>query len=222
MIFGAACLSSRDAAGITMSKFQQWSRLVDLRPSEVVGYATQTVQGYFKGDIRLWFCQISFLMVTDRPIDWEGSLRKVVQEWKSTEEYARKSELEYSLDKEEPTPPQSVQPRGPRTEDQDRFNVYNQNNRSAKMGAKGSFTYEEWVLLRQHFGNVCGRCKVALERPVIDHVIPLSRGGTNYIENIQTLCKNCNTGKGARSADYRDPELVLSFLEKLEELRLSS
>lgn len=32
-----------------------------------------------------------------------------------------------------------------------------------------------------------------------DHVIPLSRGGSNAIENLATSCAPCNLSKGART-----------------------
>lgn len=43
----------------------------------------------------------------------------------------------------------------------------------------------------------CGRNaqQVQLE---VDHIIPFSQKGSNKIDNLQTLCIDCNRGKGAR------------------------
>ncbi|GET35287.1 HNH endonuclease [Microseira wollei] len=43
----------------------------------------------------------------------------------------------------------------------------------------------------------CGRGapKVELE---VDHILPFSKGGSNDPSNLQTLCFDCNRGKGAR------------------------
>jgi 5-methylcytosine-specific restriction endonuclease McrA len=69
---------------------------------------------------------------------------------------------------------------------------------------EGSHTVEAWLAVRESFGNrclCCDRDDVALEK---EHVVPLSMGGTNYIENIQPLCRRCNSSKWTNSIDYRE------------------
>ena len=41
----------------------------------------------------------------------------------------------------------------------------------------------------------CRLCR-AQSNLVIDHIFPVSKGGGNQIENLQTLCMNCNELKG--------------------------
>jgi len=38
----------------------------------------------------------------------------------------------------------------------------------------------------------------------LDHVVPLSRGGLNILENLQTLCSKCNSSKMQKIRDYRE------------------
>lgn len=66
----------------------------------------------------------------------------------------------------------------------------------------GSFSEEEWKQLCEKYNNMCLCCgrKVNLTR---DHVVPLSVGGLNVIENIQPLCRSCNSKKKAKTIDYR-------------------
>lgn len=48
----------------------------------------------------------------------------------------------------------------------------------------------------------CVYCGVDIKESFsIDHIIPLSKGGTNDIENIDLVCKSCNTKKGTRSKE---------------------
>ena len=43
----------------------------------------------------------------------------------------------------------------------------------------------------------CTKCGVRRGLSV-DHIYPVSAGGTNDMDNLRTLCKSCNSSKGAR------------------------
>lgn len=61
-------------------------------------------------------------------------------------------------------------------------------------GAIGSHTLEEWGELKDSYDNKCVYCCEA--KPLTkDHVMPLSEGGSDFIDNIQPLCRNCNSKK---------------------------
>lgn len=48
-------------------------------------------------------------------------------------------------------------------------------------------------------GGKCTRCG-SREKLEFDHIIPLSRGGSNTARNIELLCEKCNRSKGANIA----------------------
>lgn len=45
--------------------------------------------------------------------------------------------------------------------------------------------------------QLCGR-ELSIENVTIDHIVPISKGGTNAIENLQPLCFRCNCSKHDR------------------------
>lgn len=76
-----------------------------------------------------------------------------------------------------------------------------QRRRSREANAEGSHTADD---IRRIFSDQCGRCvgcseQMGILSMTIDHIIPLSRGGSNYTENIQLLCRPCNSSKGTRT-----------------------
>ena len=66
--------------------------------------------------------------------------------------------------------------------------------RYRQKGIGGSHTLEEWENLKQRYSNRCAICKNK-KRLTRDHIIPITKGGTNNILNIQPLCRQCNSRK---------------------------
>ena len=83
----------------------------------------------------------------------------------------------------------------------DKYRVAVRNRRARIMRAEGSFTSQEWNDIKKKFNYYCAICKKRepfdqfRKYLTIDHIIPISKGGTNYISNIQPLCFNCNSIK---------------------------
>jgi len=77
---------------------------------------------------------------------------------------------------------------------------YQRNREYRKRCNGGNHTYFDWLALKYAYGNSCVLCGKIEPKVKIteDHIIPVYRGGTNNIENIQPLCFSCNSRKGAR------------------------
>ncbi len=69
----------------------------------------------------------------------------------------------------------------------------------------------QYVLERDR--QQCQSCHKTAQQSVlqIDHIIPLAKGGTNDLSNLQTLCQRCNSSKG----DRLDPRFDRRFCESI-------
>ena len=78
------------------------------------------------------------------------------------------------------------------------FRTYQQRLKRALV--EGYFSKKEWEELKKKYNYTCSSCgmiepKIKLTK---DHIIPLNKNGTNWIDNIQPLCGSCNSKKGIR------------------------
>jgi 5-methylcytosine-specific restriction endonuclease McrA len=77
--------------------------------------------------------------------------------------------------------------------------AYSSKRRATKLSIGGKYSGEDVKRIRAAQGNKCAYCRVGLKgvKVHIDHITPLSLGGSNGAENIQILCVSCNLSKGA-------------------------
>lgn len=74
--------------------------------------------------------------------------------------------------------------------------------RMAKAVALGTHEQWQWWRLFALYGRQCCKCG-SKARIAKDHIRPVSRGGSDGLDNLQPLCQGCNTRKMARWEDYR-------------------
>ena len=68
--------------------------------------------------------------------------------------------------------------------------------RAREYNAPGEFRWVDMIGLWLALGKCCAYCGVQSDKqPDPDHVIPLSRGGDNTIDNILPACRACNSQK---------------------------
>lgn len=67
---------------------------------------------------------------------------------------------------------------------------------------RGTHTKQEWAALKSEFDNRCVRCGKGGCPLDKDHIIPLYRGGSDGLDNIQPLCSSCNYGKGPETKNW--------------------
>lgn len=79
------------------------------------------------------------------------------------------------------------------------------NERARRHKAEGFITAREWKDLKDQYNHTCLKCgrKEPSVQLTVDHVTPLSKGGSNWIDNIQPLCITCNKERWTYTIDYR-------------------
>ncbi len=89
-------------------------------------------------------------------------------------------------------------------QNRDKCRSYTNKHRALRITNGGTFTSDEWDKLCQQYHYRCLGAGPHGGSLSVDHVVPLSRGGTNDIANIQPLCCACNSRKRDRVIDFRE------------------
>ena len=86
-------------------------------------------------------------------------------------------------------------------------NVFAHRRRARLLAVGGTFSTSAWLELLSRY-PACPRCERRWEEIPLpkgrrsavsrDHIVAISKGGPNTIENIQPLCYSCNSRKGSR------------------------
>lgn len=93
-----------------------------------------------------------------------------------------------------------------RKDNVDKILFWNKKRILSKKNVDGSHTWYEWQELKIKHEYKCAICKISENRLkrkwgnkfsklTEDHITPINKGGTDYLENIQPLCISCNAKK---------------------------
>jgi 5-methylcytosine-specific restriction endonuclease McrA len=72
----------------------------------------------------------------------------------------------------------------------------NHKRRARLLGAEGHHTVDDIAKILKMQKGKCALCRVSIKKEYqIDHIVALTKGGSNWPRNLQLLCKPCNSKK---------------------------
>lgn len=90
--------------------------------------------------------------------------------------------------------------------------------RSKKHCVECNVTVEELrQLIIDAYGKKCRYCDkiIVINNLVVDHIVPISKGGTSNIDNLQVICKTSNSMKGSLTEEHF--QMLRDWLETVPE-----
>ena len=91
----------------------------------------------------------------------------------------------------------------------DKIKGYNHKRRALKLGNGGSYTKEQWLDTLEYFDYKCAYTGECIKHSChVEHIVPISKGGTSYIWNLVPSTESANCSKGNRGMEewYREQE----------------
>jgi 5-methylcytosine-specific restriction endonuclease McrA len=82
----------------------------------------------------------------------------------------------------------------------ERVKQYSRDRYALDKAADGTYTVSDIALILDAQDNRCYYCDEVLDQTYhVDHKQPVSRGGSNWPENLACTCQSCNLSKGAQT-----------------------
>lgn len=87
--------------------------------------------------------------------------------------------------------------------------------RSSRVDAarrRGTHSEADWLAICAAAHNKCLACGQR-KKLTKDHVIPVTKDGSDGADNLQPLCQRCNSKKGTKTTDYRPADWAERLME---------
>jgi len=91
--------------------------------------------------------------------------------------------------------------------------------RAAKLNAPiCDFTPEQWIEVQNAFQHCCAYCEQPFTKLEIEHITPLSKGGSHTLHNIVPACRSCNAKKHRNAVPCPIQPLLLTIARPKNQL----
>lgn len=74
--------------------------------------------------------------------------------------------------------------------------LYKATRRARELAAPiNDLTQAQWKAIKEAFDHRCAYCRRKMKRLTMDHITPLSKGGSHTLHNVIPACQSCNSRK---------------------------